>query len=168
MTASAAPVRDPAWSLSRSAIGLWVTEGVIGTLVWAALVVAFLAFVPDGGPVPVLRWLLTALVAVDAVVTIGIRPWIRYRVHRWEVTGTAVYTQRGWWARERRIAPMSRVQTVDLAQGPVARLFGLAPITVTTASAAGPLQTDGLDHQTAVRLLDDLTATADAVGGDAT
>src|SRR3712207_8819377 len=65
MTADAtAPVRDPAWSLSRSAIGLWITEGVIGTLIWVALVVAFLVFVPDGGPVPVLRWVLPALVEI--------------------------------------------------------------------------------------------------------
>ena len=28
----AAPVREPAWQLSRSAIGLWVTQGVIGAL----------------------------------------------------------------------------------------------------------------------------------------
>ena len=46
MSTPAPPVRDPAWSLSRSAIGLWVTEGVIGTLVWAALVTALLVFVP--------------------------------------------------------------------------------------------------------------------------
>ncbi len=58
-------VRDPAWSLSRSAIGLWVTEGVIGTLVYGALVAVFLLFVPDGGPVPVLRWLLPTLLAVS-------------------------------------------------------------------------------------------------------
>ena len=66
-------------------------------------------------------------------------PQWRYLVHRWETTETAVYTQTGWWARERRIAPMSRVQTVDYAEGAIARLFGLATVTVTTASAAGAL-----------------------------
>ena len=47
-------------------------------------------------------------------------------MHRWEVTDTAVYTQTGWWTRERRIAPMSRIQTVDHAEGALERLFGLA------------------------------------------
>src|SRR5918998_466505 len=72
MSTPAPPVRDPAWSLSRSAIGLWVTESVIGTLVYGALVAVFVRFVPDGGPVPVLRWLLPTLLAVYAVTAIGV------------------------------------------------------------------------------------------------
>ena len=78
-------------------------------------------------------------------------PRWRYAVHRWEVTDTAVYTQTGWWTRERRIAPMSRIQTVDYAEGALARLFGLASVTVTTASAAGALQIAGLDKRAGPR-----------------
>jgi hypothetical protein len=63
---------------------------------------------------------------------------------------------------------MSRVQTVDFAQGPLARLFGLATVTVTTASAAGPLQIEGLDRDVALALVDELTRKADLVAGDAT
>ena len=33
MTAAPAPVREPAWSLPRSAIGLWTTEGLVNALV---------------------------------------------------------------------------------------------------------------------------------------
>src|SRR3712207_3502865 len=61
MTADApTPVRDPAWSLSRSAIGLWVTEGVIGALVWAVVVTAVLVLVPDDALPSPLRWALVA------------------------------------------------------------------------------------------------------------
>ena len=70
-------------------------------------------------------------------------PRWKYAVHRWEVTDTAVYTQTGWWTRERRIAPMSRIQTVDYSEGALERLFGLASVTATTASAAGALQIAG-------------------------
>ena len=82
---------------------------------------------------------------------VAVVPQWRYRVHRWEVTDTAVYTQTGWWARERRIAPMSRIQTVDHVEGAIARLFGLATVTVTTASAAGALEIAGLDRDRARR-----------------
>jgi membrane protein YdbS with pleckstrin-like domain len=95
-------------------------------------------------------------------------PQWRYRVHRWEVTETAVYTQTGWWTRERRIAPMSRIQTVDYAEGAIARLFGLASVTVTTASAAGALEIAGLDKLRARELTEELTLSADTVEGDAT
>ena len=111
------------------------------------------------------RWWGVAVVAAGALAyVLGVPQW-RYLVHRWEITETAVYTQRGWWARERRIAPMSRVQTVDYAQGPLARLFGLATLTVTTASAAGALRIDGLDRAAALALVDQLTLRAEEAGG---
>ena len=61
----------------------------------------FAILVPSDAPAPfpLLRWLVPALVLVYAVVAIGIRPWIRFRVHRWEVTGEAVYTLTGWLTR---------------------------------------------------------------------
>ena len=143
---------------------MWHVETAIAaTAVAIGLGVAAVLTVPGA-----LRWWLLALaVLVCAVVAVVVPQW-RYRVHRWEVSATAVYTQRGWWARERRIAPLSRVQTVDFAQGPLARLFGLASVTVTTASAAGPLSIDGLDRDVALALIDELTRKADLVAGDAT
>lgn len=113
-------------------------------------------------------WWVVALVALlVAGYAVGVPRW-RYAVHRWEVTGAAVYTQTGWWARERRIAPMSRIQTVDHVEGAVARLFGLSTVTVTTASAAGALEIEGLDRQVALALVDELTLMADSMPGDAT
>ena len=168
MTADAAPVRDPAWSLSRSAIRLWVTEGVVGTLVWIALVVAFFVFVPDGGPVPVLRWVLVALAVVDAVVTIGIRPWVRYRVHRWEVTGEAVYTLTGWLTRTWTLVPISRIQTVDVTRGVLQQLFGLATVAVLTASSQGTVRVLHLEADVAQRVADDLARRAETVRDEAT
>ena len=94
--------------------------------------------------------------AVLAIAYIVGMPLVRYRMHRWESTDTAVYTQTGWLSRERRIAPMSRVQTVDFEQSPLSRLLGLASVTVTTASAAGPAAIEGIDKPVADRLVEDL------------
>jgi membrane protein YdbS with pleckstrin-like domain len=163
-----APVRDPAWSLSRSAIGLWVTEGVIGTLVYGALVAAFVLFVPDGGPVPVLRWLLPALLVVYAGTAIGIRPWVRYRVHRWEVTGEAVYTLTGWLTRTWTLVPISRIQTVDVTRGVLQQLFGLATVAVLTASSQGTVRVLHLEADVAQRVADDLARRAELVRDEAT
>lgn len=157
-------LRDPAHRVSPKARLMWHVESGISALVVAAgLSVAAVLLGPDGP-----RWWLVALAVVGCATAAVVVPQWRYRVHRWEVSANAVYTQRGWWAQERRIAPMSRVQTVDLAQGPLARLFGLATVTVTTASAAGPLRIEGLDRPVALALVDELTRKADLVEGDAT
>jgi uncharacterized protein len=114
------------------------------------------------------RWWMPVLAGVVLGTYVVVVPFWKYAVHRWEVTDTAVYTQVGWWTRERRIAPMSRIQTVDYSEGAIERLFGLASVTVTTASAAGALEIGGLDRELAQRLAEELTVQADAVPGDAT
>jgi membrane protein YdbS with pleckstrin-like domain len=63
---------------------------------------------------------------------------------------------------------MSRIQTVDYVEGAISRLFGLASVTVTTASAAGALEIAGLDQARARQLVDELTLKANTVEGDAT
>lgn len=157
-------LRDPANRVHLRARTMWRVQGAIGsTVVIGALVVVAVIWTEYGA-----RWLVVGAAVILATAYVLVVPQWRYLVHRWEITGTAVYTQHGWWARERRIAPMSRVQTVDLAQGLVERVFGLATLTVTTASAAGALRIEGLDHATAVGLVDQLTVQAEAAGGDAT
>ncbi len=95
-------------------------------------------------------------------------PRWRYRVHRWETTAEAVYAASGWLLQEWRVAPLSRVQTVDTQRGPLQQLFGLASVTVTTASSRGAIVIDGLDHDEAVELVSRLTETTQAIPGDAT
>src|ERR1044072_6188482 len=143
---------------------MWTVDSLLQAVVLAVVPIV-LAGPFDLFDVPWWAWLLVGLVLAAYVAVV---PSWRYLVHRGEVTTTAVYTQTGWWARERRIAPMSRIQTVDYAEGALSRLFGLATVTVTTASAAGALQIEGLDKALAQRLVDDLTLKADAVEGDGT
>ena len=140
----------------------------LANLVEGVLTVAVLSVAAAVWDAVDLTWWLVVLGLVAVAAYAAVVPQWRYLVHRWEVTETAVYTQTGWWARERRIAPMSRIQTVDYVESPVARLFGLASVTVTTASAAGALQIAGLERDRAQALVDDLTLRADAVEGDAT
>jgi membrane protein YdbS with pleckstrin-like domain len=143
---------------------MWATAAVLqGVVLVAALVVVG----PTTDWLPIPLWVVV-LVAVAALAYAVVMPVWRYRVHRWEVTDTAVYTQTGWWVRERRIAPMSRIQTVDHAEGALARLFGLATVTVTTASAAGALEIVGLPRDRALALVEELAVQADTVAGDAT
>jgi membrane protein YdbS with pleckstrin-like domain len=143
---------------------MWTVEALMQAA-FLAIVPAVLIGIFDLFDVP---WWFWPLVGVLLAAYVAVVPSWRYLVHRWEVTDTAVYTQTGWWARERRIAPMSRIQTVDHVEGAIARLFGLATVTVTTASAAGALEIAGLDRDVARRLVDELTIKADAVEGDAT
>jgi membrane protein YdbS with pleckstrin-like domain len=159
-------LRAPRQRISRKAIPYWTVRALPG---WLVLLVGEVLFkvLPDDPPGP---WLLIVIIvtAVLALVHLAVMPSWRYRVHRWEVTPTAVYTQSGWLDQEWRVAPLSRIQTVDTERGPWEQLFGLAKVTVTTASAAGPLHIHGLDLDVARGLVDELTAATEASKGDAT
>jgi membrane protein YdbS with pleckstrin-like domain len=105
---------------------------------------------------------------VLAVIHVVVSPLWRYAVHRWEISDTAVYTRTGWLTQESRIAPISRIQTVDTERGPLDRLLGLATITVTTASSAGAVRISALEYEVAQRTAGQLTDVAAQHRGDAT
>lgn len=158
-------LRAPANLVSHRALWYWTARAAIWWLV-AAAVEVFLLFALDSERTPVTAVLVITILL--AAVHLVVMPRWRFRVHRWEVTAAAVYTQSGWFTQERRIAPLSRIQTVDTERGPLEQLFRLSNVTVTTASAAGPLRIHGLDRATADRLTAELTAATSARTDDAT
>jgi membrane protein YdbS with pleckstrin-like domain len=162
--ADLARLREPSQRVSPKARLMWMVRDLLrGVVIMAFLVMTSGPW--DWWPIP--TWALVVVAVLLLVYAVAVPQW-RYAVHRWEVTDTAVYTQTGWWARERRIAPMSRVQTVDHREGAVARLFGLATVRVTTASSAGALTIEGLDQVRAIEIVASLTRMADSIPGDAT
>lgn len=165
MTTDTPRLRPPHHRVDPRAVRWWTTRSLAVTVVLTAVPV-----VPAVIWEPVRLWFLVAAAVAGGLgllVTVVMPQW-RYRVHRWEVTDTAVYASSGWFWQEWRVAPMSRIQTVDTARGPLQRAFGLSSVTVTTASAAGPIEIAGLDHELAARVADQLTETTQAVPGDAT
>ena len=167
---TATPVREPAWSMPRSAISLWAVESLIGCLFLGVGVAAFLLFVPAevGGPIPLLRWVIPIAAAVYAVVAIAVRPWFKHRVYRWEITADVAFTRTGWLTQTWTLVPISRIQTVDVTRGVLQQLFGLATVAVLTASSQGTVHIWHLEHDVAQRVAADLAARAEAVRDEAT
>jgi membrane protein YdbS with pleckstrin-like domain len=165
-TGEAIELRLPRNRVSPRAKAYWLTRALAG---WIVLVAAELVwfFVGDDGNTG-LHLIGFVVTVVFAAAHLLIMPRWRYAVHRWEITPDAVYTRSGWVDQEWRIAPISRIQTVDSERGALQRLFRLADLTVTTASSAGPLKIHGLDVEVAQRAADELTGNAVASEGDAT
>ncbi|MGW4997617.1 PH domain-containing protein [Streptomyces hydrogenans] len=162
---NAVRLRPPRNSVDRRAVGWWRTRCLIGTAV-PVVVLGVLGLLIE----PARFWLLspTAVLAAIGLACTAFFPAWWYRVHRWEVTDEAVYVRTGALWQEWRIAPMSRIQTVDTVRGPLEQLFGLATVTVTTASSKGALRVEGLDHELAAELAEKLTLVTQATPGDAT
>jgi membrane protein YdbS with pleckstrin-like domain len=156
-------LRPPHHQVHPRAVTWWRLQdgAVYGVLLVAGLVV--LLFTQPA-------WLVAIVVvlAVIAVADIAVLPRVRYAKHRWEVTDQAVYVRSGVFVEDWRVAPLSRVQTVDTQRGPMQQWLGLSTVTVTTASTAGSLKIHGLEKEAAAELVERLTAATEATPGDAT
>ncbi|MFD0360628.1 PH domain-containing protein [Nocardia sp. GCM10030253] len=156
---------DPAWRPSPKAKLLWTLQAA---LAWLIPLVALIVWVFVDSAHRAAQLTVFAVAAVLAAFSIAVVPLWRYAVHRWQVTDEAVYTRVGWLTQESRVAPISRVQTVDTERGPLERLLGLATVTVTTASSAGAVQISALDLAVAEQTVTRLAEIAALHRGDAT
>lgn len=145
----------PWWAVQTS---LWSASPVV------VLVVLGVLLAPARG------WLLASALVL-LVLGIGLTvvvPRVRWRIHRWEVTEDALYSRTGLLWEEWRAAPLSRIQTVDMDRGPLQRAFGIATISVTTASARGAVRINALDAEQAAELVERFTHLTEDDEQDAT
>ncbi|WP_188545754.1 PH domain-containing protein [Rhodococcoides trifolii] len=161
---------DPTRTPSPKARTLWAINAA---LMWAVVAIteivwAVVLSVNSDDPAWWPNLSVAAVTIILAVVHITVVPSWRYRVHRWEISETAVYSRTGWFDQEWRVAPISRVQTVDTERGPIDRALGLSTVTITTASSAGAVKISALDKVVADETVALLTEIAARTRGDAT
>lgn len=83
-----------------------------------------------------------------------IAPARRFVHWRFALTDRELHVAHGWWLRTHTIVPIGRVQHIDLTQGPIERMCGVATLVLHTAGTEhAEVDVPGLarDHAEAVR-----------------
>lgn len=136
------------------------------------LIGALVTNVTFWGAVTVAAWLLldwrfgVAALAVGVVWTL----WRSFRAVRYARSwgyaerGEDLCITRGLWFKELTVIPYGRMQLAKVESGPVAQLFGLATVTLVTASAHSNASIPGLPAAEAAELRDRLIELGDAAG----
>ena len=109
----------------------------------AAITALFLlvpAAIVDWGPLresEVPAGLLTGAAVLLALFLTIVMPARRYRAWGYEEGEDELHIRHGVWTRVRTAVPFGRVQHIDVAQGPVERMFGLSTLILHTAGTRG-------------------------------
>ena len=91
-------------------------------------------------------WLIVGIMAVlFAVFSIG-SLYLRWLKLEYRVGAHELRIDSGWLSRTSRAIPFDRVTDVDLEQGPIHRLFGLARVKLETGGSAGGKEEEGVLH----------------------
>lgn len=102
--------------------------------------------------------------AALALAMIGCIWWLAAIVYRsigWRLTEGTVEVRQGVVVRQHLVVPLPSIQNVTQSSGPIARVMGLATLTVYSAGPNTPNVTiPDLTEAAAVRLLEDLLPTA--------
>jgi putative membrane protein len=86
------------------------------------------------------------------VPVVGFLWWLEWRKYGDHVDTAQIYVREGWWRQSLTIAPQVKVQTVEIAQGPISRRQGLASLNF--GIAGGTLEMVALPLETARAIRD--------------
>lgn len=80
------------------------------------------------------KWPVILLIALVAAAVLGLVQWLLWSRFRYGLGPSELLIESGLLSRNRRSIPFERIQDLDIEQGPLHRLFGLAKIKVETGA----------------------------------
>ena len=102
-------------------------------------------------------WMLLAPVVVLLVYPILIGPSRRYRAWGYAIDPEDLRIASGVWTRSETLVPLSRVQHLDVSQGPLERAFGVCRLVLHTAGTMySRVVLPGLARSTAEAMRDEI------------
>jgi membrane protein YdbS with pleckstrin-like domain len=121
---------------------------IIGILPWY---VPMLLFAPQDFSAFVVTAIISALILA---VLIFIGYWIPkyYDTMLYRLTGNEIVWRRGVWFKNTGIVPFNRITNIDIVQGPISRMLGIASLKIQTAGYSAPsggsaeIRIDGIEQ----------------------
>lgn len=100
-------------------------------------------------------WPLMLVAGAIAVWMLAVAPRRRWAAWGWALEADELHVAHGVWTQVHTIVPLSRVQHLDVAQGPLERALGVARLVLHTAGTAhATVVLPGVSRDTAERLRD--------------
>jgi len=106
------------------------------------IAISILLILPCNIPILIFAPLIVKLIVLPIILAVLIFTayWIPkyYDTVIYKLTNNEMVWRRGVWFRKTGIVPYNRITNVDIAQGPVSRMLGIASLHIQTAGYSGP------------------------------
>ena len=136
------------WSIRYIVWALLLSAGAF-YLEWQSADASIFAVLPFG--------MLTGLVLAVGLVLAAVVPMVRYRHWAFELRPEELVVQHGVFNRVRTVAPVRRVQHIDVSQNVLESMFGIGKLIIYTAGTRGAdIVIPGLIYEYAEDLRDQL------------
>jgi len=123
-----------AWAGVSSAY-VW-SYGAVAALPLAA-VLALILLEPIGVNLPLSALGLFGLLGLCLGASAMLVRWLAWRLTRYSLDGAILFVETGWWRSRRRIVPLAKIQSVDLAENFWGRRFGICTLRLGVAGGRG-------------------------------
>lgn len=108
-----------------SARKVWTINGAIESLFILAIAATAFYFIK--------HWLIPAGAGVICLYIIALHPQLEYKQWSYKITDISVCYNHGIYTKHFTIIPISRIQHLEIKQGPVLKHFGLSNVEIYTA-----------------------------------
>jgi len=153
--------------LDPRAIKMWRVSRMVFMAILLALFAAAVLVAAKSGGLAGLEPLIFifAGILLLQLVNLLIYPAVEYRQWAYLITPDRIEIKKGIIFHSTRLIPISRIQHVTIAEGPLARHYHLAKVTIHTAG--GTQAIEGLARETALEIADKLKDVVNRKAGNA-
>ncbi len=133
-------------------IETWIFTAVLAAVLLIGLVVQwFFGWFP--APVQIVLGVAAVGLLVALHFLMARLPMRGYEASSYAISDRSVEIRRGIWWKHVINVPRSRIQHIDVAQGPLARRYGIGKLVLFTAGTEhSSVELDGLAHETALAI----------------
>ncbi|PRR82622.1 PH domain-containing protein [Clostridium vincentii] len=121
--------------VNPSAIKLWIINGIISSLFTMGIAYAIYHF----ANIYVSYWPL-AIGGLLSFLSIFVHPFIEYKQWKYCIAEDRVEFTHGVYYKSKNIIPISKIQHLEIIQGPIQKLFHLSSIEIYTAGASHKIE----------------------------
>jgi len=132
-------ISAPTQMISKDAVKVWRITSTIEHVIFFIILFFLLFLARNFDWYEWIHWILIVLIvlnAVSAIIFIFLQPIFLQKFWRYEVTEEFVQTKKGAWKVSHELIPMTKVQSVELIQGPFLRRYKLCTIQIRTMGSS--------------------------------